>query len=162
MSFSRNSQHHRYSSSRTGTRSSTSLGPSASIGTPAPLVLEPPSNKNSRMAQYAPSSISTEPPSTMSRTGLPWNSKPDASCGVLDALDVIYSACTSWFSLTISASSKSARLEKPNRPSNAGWNFFRLITSASNIDEDKRTLTTTSSPACLSLPLKRIYLVPPP
>ena len=34
---------------------------------------------------YAPSSISAKPPSTMSRTGPPWNSKPDASCGALDA-----------------------------------------------------------------------------
>ena len=66
--FSRNSQRHRYSSSRTGTRSSTRLGPSASIATPAPLVSEPPSNKISRVAQYAPSSISAEPPTTMSRT----------------------------------------------------------------------------------------------
>ena len=49
-----------------------------------------------------------ESPSTMSTTGL-WNSKPDASCGVSDASDAIYSACTSWFSLTISASSKFAR-----------------------------------------------------
>ena len=39
----------------------------------------------------------------------PMGSKPDASCGVSDASDVIYSVCTSWFSLTISASSKSAR-----------------------------------------------------
>ena len=38
-----------------------------------------------------------------------WNSKPYASCGVSDASDAIYSACTSWFSLTISASSKFAR-----------------------------------------------------
>ena len=83
------SPRHRYSSSWTGTRSSTRLGPSASIATPAPLASEPPSNKNSRMAQYAPSSISAEPPSTMSRIGLPWNSKPDASCGVLDVSDVI-------------------------------------------------------------------------
>ena len=59
-------------------------------------------NKNNRMAQYAPSSTSAEPPSTMSRTGPLWNSKPDASCGVSDASDAIYSACTSWFSLTIS------------------------------------------------------------
>ena len=84
LPFSRNSQRHRYSSSRTGARSSTRLGPSASIATPAPLVSEPPSNKNSRMAQYAPSSISAEPPSTMSRTEPPWSTKPDASCGVLD------------------------------------------------------------------------------
>ena len=35
--------------------------------------------------------------------------QPDALCGVLDASNVIYSACTSWFSLTISASSKFAR-----------------------------------------------------
>ena len=47
----------------------TRLGPSASIATPVPLASEPPSNKNSRMAPYAPSSISAEPPSTMSRTG---------------------------------------------------------------------------------------------
>ena len=83
--------------------------PFASIATPAPLVSTPPSNKNSRMAQYAPSSISAEPPLAMSRTGPPWNSKPDAPCGVLDAPDVIYSTCTSWFFLTISASSKPAR-----------------------------------------------------
>ena len=38
--------------------------------------------------------------------------------------------------------------------------FFRLITSASHIGEDKRTLTPTSFPACLSLPLTRIYLAP--
>ena len=61
----------RYSSSRTGTWSSTRLGPSASIATPAPLVSEPPSNENSRMAQCAASSISAEPLSTMSRTGPP-------------------------------------------------------------------------------------------
>ena len=158
MPFSRNSQHYRYLSSRTGARSSTRPGPSASIATPAPLVSEPHSNKNSRMAQYAPSSISAEPPSTMSRTGPPWNSKPDASCGVLDTSDVNYSACTSWFLLTISASSKSARKEKPNPAPNAGLKFFRLVTSASHIDEDKRTLTPTSSPACLFLLLKRIYL----
>ena len=69
----------------------TRLGPSASIATPVPLASEPPSNKNSRMAPYAPSSISAEPPSTTSRTGPLWNSKPDASCGVLDASDAIYS-----------------------------------------------------------------------
>ena len=39
--FSRNSQHHRYSSSRTGTQLSTRLGPSASIATPEPLASEP-------------------------------------------------------------------------------------------------------------------------
>ena len=162
MPFSRNSQHPQYLSSRTETRSSTRLDPSASIATPAPLASEPPSNKNNRMAPYAPPSTSAEPPSTMSRTGPLWNSKPDASCGVLDASDAIYSACTSWASLTISASSKSARYEKPNRAFNAGWNFFRLLTSASHIDEDERTLTPTSSPACFSLPLTRIYLAPPP
>ena len=81
-------------SSRTGMRSTTRLGPSASIATPAPLVSEPPSDKNSRMTQYTPSSISAEPPSTMGRTGPPWNSKPDASCGVFDASAVNYSACT--------------------------------------------------------------------
>ena len=107
--FSRDSPHHRYSSSRTGTRSSTRLGPSASIATPVPRASAPPSNKNSRMAQYAPSSTSAEPLSTTSRTGLPSNSKPDASCGVLDASDVIYSACTSSFLPTISVFSKSAR-----------------------------------------------------
>ena len=47
--------------------------------------------------------------STMSRTGPLWNSKPDASCGVSDASDTINSACSFLFSLTISASSKSAR-----------------------------------------------------
>ena len=160
--FSRNSQHLQYLSSWTGTRSSTRLGPSASIAMPAPPASEPPLNKNNRMAPYAPSSTSAERPSTMSRTVSLWNSKSDASCGVIDASGVIYSACTSWSSSTISASSKSARQEKPNRASNAGWNFFRLITSASHIDEDKRTLTPTSSPACLSLPLTRIYLTPPP
>ena len=82
MPFSRNSQHPQYVSSRTGTRSSTRLGPFGSIATPAPLASEPPSNKNNRMALYAPSSTSTEPPSTMSRPGPLWNSKPDASCGV--------------------------------------------------------------------------------
>ena len=78
---------------------------------------------------------------------------PDASCRVSNASDVIYSASPSWFSLTISASSKSARWEKSNRASNAGWNFFCLMTSASHIDEAKKTLTPTSSPACLSLPI---------
>ena len=73
------------------------------------LASEPPSNKNNRMAPCAPSSTSAEPPSTMSRTGPVWNSKPDVSFGVLDASDAIYSACTSWFSPTISASSKSER-----------------------------------------------------
>ena len=106
---SRNSPHLQYLSSRTGTRSSTRLDPSASIATLALLASEPPSNKNNRMALYAPSSTSAEPPSTMNRIGPLWNSKPDASCGVSDASDAIYSACTSWFSLTISASSKSAR-----------------------------------------------------
>ena len=68
---------------RTGTRSSTRLGPFASIATPAPLASESPSTKNNLMAPYAPSSTSAEPPSTISRTGPLWNSKPDASCGVL-------------------------------------------------------------------------------
>ena len=94
---------------RTGTRSSTRLGPSACIATPAPLASEPPSNKNSQMAPYAPSSTSAEPPSTMSGIGHLWHSKPDASCGVSDASDATYSVCTSSFSLTISAFSKSAR-----------------------------------------------------
>ena len=107
--FSRHSPHPLYLSFRTGTRSSTRLGPSASIATPAPLVSAPPSNKNSQMAPYVPSSTSAEPPSTMSRIGPLWNSKPDASCGVSDASDATYSACTSSFSLTISASNKSAR-----------------------------------------------------
>ena len=107
--FSRNSPHSLYSSFRTGTRSSTRLGPSACIATPAPLASEPPSNKNSQMAPYAPSSTSAEPPSTMSRTGPLWNSKPDASCGVSDASDATYSVCTSSFSLIINAFSKSAR-----------------------------------------------------
>ena len=96
--FSQNSQHPQYLSSRTGTQSLTRLDPSASTATALPLASEPPSNKNSRMALYAPSSISAEPPSTMSKTEPLWNSKPDASCGVLDALDVIYSVCTSSFS----------------------------------------------------------------
>ena len=48
-------------------------------------------------------------PSTISRIGPLWNSKPDASCGVSDASDDTYSVCTSSFSLTISAFSKSAR-----------------------------------------------------
>ena len=107
--FSRNSPHPLYLSFRTGTRSSTRLGPCASIATPAPLVSAPPSNKNSQMAKYAPSSTSAEPPSTMSRIGLLSNSKPDASCGVSDPTDATYSVCTSSFSLTISASNKSAR-----------------------------------------------------
>ena len=98
-----------YLSSRTGTQSSTRLDPSASIATLALLASEKPSNKNNRMAPYAPSSTSVEPPSTMSRTGPLWNSKPDASCGVSDVSDATYSAYTSWFSLTISASSKFAR-----------------------------------------------------
>ena len=107
----------------------TRFGPSASIATPVPLASEPPSNKNSRMAPYVPSSISAEPPTTMSRTGPLWNSKPDASCGVLDASDAIYSVCTSSFSPTISASIKFARSERPNRAFNTGWNSaynFRL------------------------------------
>ena len=98
-----------YLSFQTGTRSSTRLGPSASIATPAPLASAPPSNKNSQMAPYAPSSTSAEPPSTMSRIGPLWNSKPDASCGASDASDATYSVCTSSFSPTISAFSKSAR-----------------------------------------------------
>ena len=44
----------------------------------------------------------------------------------------------------------------------AGWNFTRPITSVSHIDEDKRTLTPTSSPACPSLLLPTISLPPPP
>ena len=76
---------------------------------PAPLVSAPPSNKNSQMAPYTPSSTSAEPPSTMSKIGPLWNSKPDASCGVSDPSDATYSVCTSSFSLTISASNKSAR-----------------------------------------------------
>ena len=40
--------------------------------------------------------------------------------------------------------------------------FFRPITSASPIDEDKKTLTPTSSPACPSLPLPTMSLAPPP
>ena len=55
------------------------------IATLAPLASEPPATKNNRMALYAPSSTSAEPPSTMSRTEPLWNSKPDASCGVSDA-----------------------------------------------------------------------------
>ena len=102
MPFSRNSQHPQYLSSRTGTRSSTRLGP------PPP---------------YAPSSISAEPPLTMSRTGPLWNSKPDASCGVLDASNAIYLACTSWFSLTISASSKSTRIAE-TKPRIQRWMEF--------------------------------------
>ena len=60
--LSQNSQHPQYLSSRTGTQLSTHLDPSASTATAVPLVSEPPSNKDSRMAPYAP-------PSTMSRTG---------------------------------------------------------------------------------------------
>ena len=107
--FSRNSTHPLYLSFRTGARSSTRLGPSASIVTPAPLASAPRSNKNSQMAPYAPSSTSAESPSTMSRIGPLWNSKPDASCGVSDASEATYSVCTCSFSLTISAFSKSAR-----------------------------------------------------
>ena len=107
--FSRNSPHLLYLSFRTGTRSSTRLGPCASLATPAPVVSAPPSNKNSQMAPYAPSSTSAEPPSTMSRIGPLWNSKPDASCGVSDPSDATYSVCTSSFSLTISASNKPAK-----------------------------------------------------
>ena len=107
--FSRNSPHPLYLSFRTGARSSTRLGPSASIVTPAPLASAPPSNKNSQMAPYAPSSTSAESPSTMSRIGPLWNSKTDASCGVSDASETTYSVCTCSFSLTISAFSKSAR-----------------------------------------------------
>ena len=132
----------------------TRFGPSASIATPVPLASEPSSNKNSRMAPYAPS-ISAEPPSTMNRPGPLWNSKPDVSCGVLDASGGIYSVCTSSFSPTISASSKFARSERPNRAFNAGWNFFRPITSACLTDEDKKTLTPTSSPARPSLRCRR-------
>ena len=51
---SRTSPHPQYLSSRTRTRSSTRLDPSASIATLAPLASEPPSNKNNRMAPYAP------------------------------------------------------------------------------------------------------------
>ena len=108
MPSSRNSPHPQYLSSRTGTWSSTRLDPSASIAALVPLASEPPSNKNNRMAPYAPSSTSAEPPSTISRTEPLWNSKPDASCGVSDASDAIHSACTSWFSLAIGASSKYA------------------------------------------------------
>ena len=61
----------------------------------------------------------------------------------------------------MSASSKFARSERPNRAFNARWNFFRPITSASPIDEDKKTLTLTSSPACPSLPLTRTSLALP-
>ena len=106
---SQNAPHPQYLSSRTGTRSSTRLGSSASIATLALLASEQPSNKNNRMAPYALSSTSAEPPSTMRRTGPLWNSKPDASCGVSDASDAIYSVCTYCFSLTISACSKYAR-----------------------------------------------------
>ena len=118
--FSRNSPHPRYLYFQTGTRSLTRLGPSASIATLAPLASAPSSNKNSQMAPYAPSSTSAEPPSTMSRTGPLWNSKPDTSCGVLDASDAIYSVCTSSFIPTISASSKFARSERQNRAFNDG------------------------------------------
>ena len=107
--FSRNSPHPLCLSFRTGKRSSTRLGPSASIATPAPLASKPPLNKNSQMAPYAPSSTSAEPPSTMRRIGPLWHSKPDASCGVSDASDATYSVCTSSFSLTISAFSIPAR-----------------------------------------------------
>ena len=85
MPSSRNSPHLQYLPSRIGTQSSTQLDPSASIATLAPLASEPPSNKNNRMDPYTPSSTSAEPPSTMSRTGPLWNSKPDASCGISDA-----------------------------------------------------------------------------
>ena len=51
----------------------TRLDPSASIATLAPLASEPPSNKNNRMAPFALSSTSAEPPSTMSKTGPQWN-----------------------------------------------------------------------------------------
>ena len=87
MPFSRNSKHPQYLSSRTGTRSSTRLVPSASIATPAPLASEPPSN---RMAPYAPSSSSAEPPSTMSRIGPLWSSKPDASRGVFGVYFLVF------------------------------------------------------------------------
>ena len=123
MPFSRNSQHTEYLSSRTGTRSSTRLRPSTSIATPAPLASEPPSNKNNRTAPYAPWSTSAEPPSTRSRTGHLRNSKSDASCGVLDASDAIYSACTSWFPLTISASSKICKIEE-TKPRIQRWMEF--------------------------------------
>ena len=59
----------------------------------------------------------------MSRTGPLWNSKPGASCGVLDASYAIYSACTFCFSLTISASSKSARIGE-TKPRIQRWMEF--------------------------------------
>ena len=62
-----------YLSSRTWTQLLTHLDRSASTATLVPLASEPPSNKNSQMAPSAPSSISAEPPSTMSRTGPRWN-----------------------------------------------------------------------------------------
>ena len=65
---------------------------------------------------------------------------------------------TSLSSPTISASSKFARSERPNRAFNAGWNSFRPITSASLTAEARKTLTPTSSPACPSLPLTRTSL----
>ena len=67
-----------------------------------------------------------------------------------------------FLAFTISASSKFARSERPNRAFNAGWNSFRPITSASLIAEAKKTLTPTSSPACPSLPLTRTSLALPP
>ena len=75
------------------------------------------------MAPYAPSSTSAEPPSTMSKIGPLWNSKPDASCGVSDPSDATYSVCTSSFSLTISASNKICKIGA-TKPRIQRWTEF--------------------------------------
>ena len=94
-SFSGNSQLHRYMPFLNGTLLLTSLDRSACIAMPAPLASEQRSNRNSPTALSAPSSILVEQPPPMSGTGFQWNSKPDASCGVLDVLAAIYLVCSS-------------------------------------------------------------------
>ena len=108
--YSQNSQLYQYFSSSIGTLSSTSLDNSMCIAMPATMVSEQRSNRNSLTALSTPWSILIEKLSRVNGTGLPWNSKPDASYGVLVAFAANYSACSSRFTRIMSVvSNKSAK-----------------------------------------------------
>ena len=162
MPFSRSSQHPQYLSSRTGTWSSTRLVPSASIAAPATLASEPPSNKNNRMAPYAPSSISAEPPSTISRTGTPM--ELEAGC-VVWSIRRLRRYLFGVYFLVFTEHQYLQQICKigETKPRLRRWvEFISAYNSRLSYRRGQRTPAPTSSPACLSLPLTRIYMAPPP
>ena len=90
--YSQKSQPHQYSSFPTGMLLSTSLDPSVYTVIPAPMVSEQLSSRSSLTAPSASLSILAEQPSLTNGIGPPWNSRPDALCGVSVAYVATYLA----------------------------------------------------------------------